>query len=384
MYTTVLQGIYLRINDNSYPIAQTELLNDKLQYCKAIWTLGKWIPTPAFNALMTDLRTHLGDAGIIYAANPVCTDAQLHWTLFQIQTFPVQPTPVNQNLLTEASIVRHTIGSYPALTVDFIGISKTRYGLFLCGYPSFDVNLLRNNLRNKLKDIIEPHPQDISHATLFRFTKEPTADMRTWINMTVSKYANISLLHFVPQIWEYGYGTWFQNCNSVVGTLRTPYEVLSRWYAHPRWILHRGLINGPDKNMENNETQLFKRLSEGWDIEIDIWKIGDSWWLGHDAPSNRLTNIDILIHPRVWVHCKNLQALAQCTAMLTHINSPHYFTHDSDIATLTSHQYIWAYPGHIVDSIRSICVMPERVGFNMAELTLCGGVCSDFLPNHFY
>jgi hypothetical protein len=108
---------------------------------------------------------------------------------------------------------------------------------------------MRQNFRSELNGIVEPHPQDIYHATLFRFTEEPSEGDYQFTSDLVKKYWNKDLYTFVPETWEYGFGTWLQKERKVV---------LS-WPANPLWILHRGLSNGPvkDSSLENNETRLF-------------------------------------------------------------------------------------------------------------------------------
>jgi hypothetical protein len=181
-------------------------------------------------------------------------------------------------------------------------------------------------------------------------------------------------LEFVPKLWEYGYGTWTQ-------TDKTR-KVLYSFPAAPMWVCHRGLKNGPNKELENKEAEIVSRLEEGWDVEIDVWNIDGIWWLGHDKPESELIDKTILKHHRVWVHCKNLHALEECIRD----SDVHCFTHDSDEATLTSKRYIWCYPGILLGK-RSVCVMPERyIGCLDVNdvLRTEGAVCSDFTPDLYF
>ena len=50
------------------------------------------------------------------------------------------------------------------------------------------------------------------------------------------------------------------------------------------FISHRGNINGPNKLMENNPSYILSALNEGYECEIDVWKIKDKRFLGHDNP----------------------------------------------------------------------------------------------------
>lgn len=119
-----------------------------------------------------------------------------------------------------------------------------------------------------------------------------------------------------------------------------------------KYIAHRGLFNGPDVNLENRPEQIKVALAKRYDCEIDVWKIKDEWFLGHDRPDYKV-NEWFLHQQGLWLHCKNLDALYGLTN--THLN---YFWHQEDDFTLTSRQYIWTYPGkHLTKN--SIAVQPE-------------------------
>lgn len=137
------------------------------------------------------------------------------------------------------------------------------------------------------------------------------------------------------------------------------------------YIAHRGLTDGPDETIENSPAQIKKALSEGFDCEIDVWKIQDEWFLGHDKPEY-LIPFMFLTNPRLWAHCKNVEALEHCP----NINK---FWHDTDSYTLTENGYIWAYPGKPLTR-SSISVLPERyLPSGVAEEGTYSGVCSDYV-----
>lgn len=362
-----LEAIYERINRSSIPQEQPSICSLEPDYCKAIWAMGKWIPTPEYHKLMDHLSM-LSSYGVVFTENGL-SGGKLHLTLFQLQTFPVCANIPPSTY--EIRILKEILTTHPTFSVAFRGVSKTRNGLFLCGYPEYDINILRDHIRKACEGIVEPHPQDICHSTLFRFHTKPTPETLQIIEDIVIAYKDTPLLTFVPKVWEYGFGTWTQ----------TDFQrrVIDSWPVNPRWICHRGLKHGPNKDLENKETEILARLSEGWDVEIDVWYKDGEWWLGHDKPSDRLCDTSILLHPHVWVHCKHLPALEQC---IQH-KSIHCFTHDSDEATLTSNQYIWCYPGNILGK-RSVCVMPERHDFKIHDISNSEYVCSDYLPERFH
>ena len=364
-----MKALYREINARSVPVIQESLSLVSPEYCTAVWTMGKWSPTPHYHNLLEKLESRK-DRGIVFDIRGLA--GCLHWTLFQTQTFPIE-TLATPSIIENGHIIKDILRKSPSISLNFKGISKTRFGLFLCGYSTVNINGIRDIIRKRIADIKEPHPQDIYHSTLFRYTKQLSGtdfeEEQQWLSQLVEEYADKDLLELVPQTWEYGFGTWRQ--------LDSERKVLLSWSAHPRWILHRGLMNGPDKIIENNELLLHKRIEEGWDIEIDIWSINGHLMLGHDGPSTPLIDAKLLESNHAWVHCKNLEAAEYCNKH----SAINFFIHDTDIAVLTSKRYIWCYPGNKAGH-SSVCVLPERV-VNM-DISNVTAVCSDYLPIYFY
>lgn len=364
-----MESVYSTINSKSIPVAQESLGYVLPEYCTAVWSLGNWKPSVHYYTLLEKLKLH-GDKGVVYDING--KEGCLHWTLFQTQTFPVEPVS-NERILEDGYTIKDILGHSPSISLTFKGISKTRFGLFLCGYSATNINGIRDTIRKRITDIKEPHPQDIYHSTLFRYTKrlENTEfeDEQHWLTDLVNEYADKDILEFIPARWEYGFGTWRQ--------IESERKVLLSWAAHPRWILHRGLMYGPDKRMENNEDMLRKRIEDGWNVEIDIWYVDAKLMLGHDGPTVELRDETLLEHRNTWVHCKNLDAAAYCNTK----PNIHFFVHDTDMAVLTSKGYIWCYPGNKAGPT-SVCVLPELVG--ITDTSDVSAVCSDYLPIVFY
>ena len=139
------------------------------------------------------------------------------------------------------------------------------------------------------------------------------------------------------------------------------------------YIAHRGLMDGPSKELENRPDQIKKALNLGYDCEIDVRYIEGEWFLGHDNPDYPI-DFNFLQQDRLWLHAKNLDALY----ILTAFNRLNYFWHQEDDFTLTSQGYIWTYPGKPLTK-DSVCVMPEW-NSNILEFNEdCYGVCSDFV-----
>jgi hypothetical protein len=141
-------------------------------------------------------------------------------------------------------------------------------------------------------------------------------------------------------------------------------------------ISHRGNINGRLEPFENEPNYIDSAISKGYDVEIDIWVIEGTFYLGHDKPQYDIS-LDWLYKRRneLWIHCKNIEAIEWFNDLIGTYN---YFWHQEDTVTLTSKNFIWAYPGKQPIN-RSIAVMPEMFKDNIDS---CLGICSDYIQNY--
>jgi hypothetical protein len=143
-------------------------------------------------------------------------------------------------------------------------------------------------------------------------------------------------------------------------------------------ISHRGNINGKIESLENKPTYIDLAISKGYDVEVDIWYKDNIFWLGHDKPDysidfrwlqNRIS--------KLWIHCKNIEAIINFNANFV-IFPFNYFWHENDTVTLTSLNYIWAFPNK--QPIKnSIAVIPELFNDDVSSAI---GVCSDFIERY--
>ena len=132
-------------------------------------------------------------------------------------------------------------------------------------------------------------------------------------------------------------------------------------------ISHRGNLNGVIVERENSIDYVEEALSQGFDVEIDVWDIFGSYFLGHDEPKY-LVKKDFLKIDGLWCHAKNIQGLY---SMLE--DNIHCFWHQEDDVTLTSEGYMWTYPGKEL-TMNSIAVLPEE------EIEVeVAGICSDYV-----
>ena len=137
-------------------------------------------------------------------------------------------------------------------------------------------------------------------------------------------------------------------------------------------ISHRGNVDGKKPHLENHPDYINEALDLGYDVEIDVWFVDGKFMLGHDEPLYE-TDYKFLMNEKLWVHAKNLDALIELKKYAIH-----YFWHENDTVTLTSKNYIWAYPGK--QPIKgSIAVMPER---SDDDISKCKGICSDVIKKY--
>ena len=144
-----------------------------------------------------------------------------------------------------------------------------------------------------------------------------------------------------------------------------------------RLISHRGNLNGPNKERENHPDYIWEALQAGYEVEIDVWWVDGKFKLGHDEPQYDFPFSLIENHySKLWIHCKNMDALSQLNELDSNGSKLNYFSHENDLGVLTSRGYIWST--HLYD--RGILVMPEVFNKEPNENTF--GVCSDYIKNY--
>jgi hypothetical protein len=142
-------------------------------------------------------------------------------------------------------------------------------------------------------------------------------------------------------------------------------------------ISHRGNISGPNPERENHPEYILGALQAGYDVEIDVWFENRKFMLGHDEPQYEFP-FELLDknYPKLWVHCKNMDALSVLNSLDSSGNKVNYFMHENDLGVLTSKGYIWST--NLFN--RGILVMPELFDKQPIESTL--GICSDYIQNY--
>ena len=139
-----------------------------------------------------------------------------------------------------------------------------------------------------------------------------------------------------------------------------------------KFISHRGNMNGSNPEEENRPDYIAGAWEIGYEVEIDVWKMGEKWFLGHDNPEHEV-DLKFLQNERLLCHAKNLEALDH----ILMLGDIHCFWHQEDHYTITSEGYIVSYPGYAVTP-RTICMKPELQSHtNLHEIAYA--ICSDYV-----
>ncbi len=138
-------------------------------------------------------------------------------------------------------------------------------------------------------------------------------------------------------------------------------------------IAHRGNIDGPNPRKENSPQYILDAISNGFNVEVDIWIKNEKLFLGHDEPQYPIKNNFLDTYKsKLWCHAKNIAALEYLLS-----NDFHTFWHQNDDYTITSKGFIWTYPNKHVE--KGIYVLPEK--FDTCIPKACLGICSDYVLN---
>ena len=142
-------------------------------------------------------------------------------------------------------------------------------------------------------------------------------------------------------------------------------------------ISHRGNISGPNPEQENHPEYIVETLKQGYDVEIDVWFKDNKFMLGHDEPQYEFPfELIDQAYPKLWIHCKNIDALSKLNELDPNGSKVNYFWHENDLGVLTSKSYIWST--NLINN--GILVMPELFDKQPIETTI--GICSDYIKNY--
>jgi hypothetical protein len=140
-----------------------------------------------------------------------------------------------------------------------------------------------------------------------------------------------------------------------------------------RLISHRGNLSGRIPKAENHPDYIEEAIAAGYDVEIDIWKIGKSLCLGHDFDGLYAAE-DKWIQKwskKLLIHAKNPSALEY---FLSCEYSPHVFWHENDDYTMTNRGVPICYPNR---TYFKKCILMLAEKFYFTDTSNLYGICSD-------
>lgn len=141
-----------------------------------------------------------------------------------------------------------------------------------------------------------------------------------------------------------------------------------------KFISHRGNLRGCEPERENSPDYIDEAIEQGFDVEVDVWKIDESYFLGHDEPSYEIELIWLLNRfNNLWCHAKNFDVFHD----LIKYPKLNMFWHQEDDYTITTHNFIWTYPNKKIEkSCEQQIILLFDWSLNEINIPQ-GGICSD-------
>jgi hypothetical protein len=140
-------------------------------------------------------------------------------------------------------------------------------------------------------------------------------------------------------------------------------------------ISHRGNITSCSKR-ENSQDYIDEALSQGYHVEMDVRKIGDKLYLGHDIAQYE-TTLDWLLQRKQYllVHTKNIDALNY----LIDKDLRTFYHQNEDHVIINNCNLIWT---NKLSEAKSLSIIPLLSREDIAQAMNYDsvyGICSDFI-----
>ncbi len=236
--------------------------------CVAAYALGDWYLNSSFDRLLTRLKCFLGDTVCFYKPVPYQSEGLLHQTLLQFVKFDSYPHAEELLLKAMETVSDILARSQIAPWITYKGLVWTPTGIALAGYCLEDDRILK--IRKTIEEVLKaqnlpceiPYFNDILHATLFRWVKQPDSMMLLQLEKEVERWSECTFGEMRVRQWTVGKASW-----------RMREEEREDYFAIPvhQHICHRGNVAGPVKELENNFGVLIQREIQGSWVEVDVW-----------------------------------------------------------------------------------------------------------------
>lgn len=371
-----MEKVYEEMNQRNIWFKTNPRVNHAIEKdrCVAAYALEGWSLEPSFPRLYAKLKSLVGDYACLYRPIPYQSEGLLHQTLLQFikfNSYPHAPEVVLKAMEVVAEIISQ---SNLALWITYKGLVWTPTGLALAGYCDDEEKLTR--LRQEIEEALKekdlpcdiPYKNDILHATLVRWTKEPDKTTLLKLEKEVERWSECILGELRVNKWLVGKGSW-----------RMKEEEREDFFAVPVYqhICHRGNINGSVKELENNFGVLIQRSIQGHQVEVDVWYHENHLWLGHDKPEYKITLEWLASDKKRLIHAKDgktLEYILQESGKRA--LDLHVFYHTDEDYVITNKGLVICYPGKpLLEG--SVCMMPEKASYTEEQLRKVFVICSD-------
>lgn len=144
-------------------------------------------------------------------------------------------------------------------------------------------------------------------------------------------------------------------------------------------ISHRGNLEGSNFVKENTKKYIDIALDKSFDVEIDLWKVNNEFFLGHDKPLYKVS-FDWLAERKnkLWIHTKNFSAFE---SLLETKKGFIFFYYASEPLVLVSNGKIWTHtPKKIMNPKNYIVPLLSKIELENTNFMNWHAVCTDF-PN---
>jgi len=144
-------------------------------------------------------------------------------------------------------------------------------------------------------------------------------------------------------------------------------------------ISHRGNVDTINLDRENTLEYIDSAIDKGYDVEIDLRKVDDKLYLGHDTPDNAVDYEWLLKRKdKLWIHVKDISAFCFC------LNKQlRYFFHENERHTLISNGVIWSHDLNEATEQSIIPLIKDKITKKQLEkYKNVYGICSDYVAHY--
>ena len=138
------------------------------------------------------------------------------------------------------------------------------------------------------------------------------------------------------------------------------------------FISHRGNTSGPN-NVAENHPDVVLEVAKNHRVEVDVTKVGESYFLGHDSPKYEVPK-SFLMDERLLIHCKTSETFAD----LADYSLVEAFYQTSEQVVLTSKGTLIYHSGHSPERRSRRRTIAVRLDAMREPIPFADALISDF------